>query len=189
MSRAKFATERNTFGERLDSLQNALNLPSQNDLATILHISSGYLSDLRTGKKRPGRKIIHSLARIGANIEWFLTGAGDMFSKAPERAHSDKHQSRIKEYLVLTEEVLSSGNPLASDALERNILYFAHAIRSEQRLKESERRLAQSEQRLSEMDIVITTLKQAVEELQQGCGDRELGKDEEEGGSEHDEAI
>jgi len=42
--------------------------------------------------------------------------------------------------------VLKSGNPVAFDALERNIRYFDYAIRQEQRMEEMERRLARLEE-------------------------------------------
>lgn len=50
----------------------------------------------------------------------------------------------------LTRRVLKSGNQVAFDALERNIRYFDHAIKTEERLQIMESRLKNVEKRLKE---------------------------------------
>lgn len=188
----KSATTERIYEERLKRLRDSLGLRTQNQLAVHLQVSTSYLADVKTGKAHPGRKFINSLFRIGANPEWFLTGEGEMLIRPAEKTPADEipaASKEVKQYLMLAREVLSSDNTLASDALERNIVYFAHAVRSEKRLAESERRLVESEKRMSEMEAVITTLKRAVNQLEETVRDIESGKEEGEGGSEQDAVM
>lgn len=53
---------------------------SQSGLAKLIHMSQGYISHIASGKKPLTRKFVRHLREYaGVNIEWLLTGTGEMF--------------------------------------------------------------------------------------------------------------
>ena len=77
---------------------------SQSGLSKLIHMSQGYISHIVSGKKPMTRKFVRNLREYaGVNIDWLLTGVGDMFdaSYVPGRMGSP----------------LESGNGTAQDSL------------------------------------------------------------------------
>jgi transcriptional regulator with XRE-family HTH domain len=87
MSSKKFAKENiKHFGDRLRKIRDHFNL-AQNAFAKKIGSSPGYISEIENGLKMPGTDVVISLKQIlHVNINWFLTGLGDMFetSKAEQ---------------------------------------------------------------------------------------------------------
>ncbi len=91
----------------------------------------------------PGSSFLISLNReFSVNLHWLLTGEEEPF-------HAEGISAKVKDDPELVElldgarKVLTSGNPIAFDALERNIRYFSHAIEVEKRMQEMEAKLAE----------------------------------------------
>jgi hypothetical protein len=111
---------------------------------------------------------------FGVNINWLLTGQGDPytpeeFGKVAEPAHlygvpedqiegaglSGAEQAELEAVLELAKQVLTSNNRQAADALERNIRYFAHAIKVEGRLSDLEEKVSGLETYLKKKGILM----------------------------------
>ncbi len=91
------------------------------------------------------------------NLNWLVMGIGDKYlfeqnpsskSSPPEPVDDDPE---LAELLAGARKVLTSGNPIAFDALERNIRYFSHAIDVEKRMKGMEADLAEMKRYIMEM--------------------------------------
>lgn len=123
---------------------------SQVDFASSLGITQGFLSGLETGRNQPTADMLTRMANIyQTNINWLLTGEENTGAGAAENAISDEDPA-IAELLEGARRVLKSGNPIAFDALERNIRYFDHAVASEKRLLAVEAKLEELMKVLSE---------------------------------------
>lgn len=56
---------------------------NQSEFARRAGISSGFLSDVTRGQKRPGADLLIQMRReLGVSIDWLLTGEGAMFGAA-----------------------------------------------------------------------------------------------------------
>src|SRR6266568_9453234 len=51
---------------------------SQRDMAKALNSSLGALQSYESGKSVPGGNVLEALARMGFNVNWLLTGLGNM---------------------------------------------------------------------------------------------------------------
>jgi transcriptional regulator with XRE-family HTH domain len=125
------------IGTRLRKIRKEKGL-SQQALADALSTAPGYISEIEKGKKKPGSDFLSKLKRVfGINIDWFLTG--DELPIDGQLPIDDDPE--IAELLEGARRVLKSGNPIAFDALERNIRYFDHAVAVEKRLALVEEKL------------------------------------------------
>ena len=68
----------------------------------------------------------------------------------PDQPKTVGPASRLNQLLTLAAKVLTSHNPEASDTLERNIRYLAHAVELEERLISIEERLKSVEKRFEQ---------------------------------------
>ena len=62
------------------------------------------------------------------------------------RASNKGRNTDVPDLLKAAKRVLESDNPVAFDALERNLRYFDHAVETEKRLKAVEERLQMLEE-------------------------------------------
>lgn len=94
----------------------------------------------------PGSNFLVSLNReFGVNLHWLLTGEGE--TEVEGRGKSiPGDPPELAELLDGARKVLTSGNPIAFDALERNIRYFSHAIEVEKRMQEVEAKLSEMDE-------------------------------------------
>lgn len=138
------------IGERLKTLRKEKGL-SQKELAEGIGTSQGYVCALEQDQKVPGGEILVSLKSfLGVDLNWLLTGE----EKTPQQGAAAKvtdEDPEVAELLEGARRVLKSGNPIAFDALERNIRYFDQAVASEKRLEQVEAKLEELMQVLSEM--------------------------------------
>lgn len=152
------------FGDRLKLLRKKKGL-TQKDLSGALGVSQGHISALEKNDKLPGSEILVSLKQcFGIDLNWILMGEGEepivgrvapVFDDNPE----------VAELLEGARKVLTSGNPIAFDALERNIRYFSHAIEVEKRMGEMEAKLAE----VDELKRYVMEMKQKEEARDQSC--------------------
>lgn len=127
------------IGARLKILRNKKGL-TQKELASALSTSQSYICSLEQDRQVPGGEILLSLKRFfDIDLDWLLTGEEDI---APQ-SHVSGDTPEIAELLEGARNVLTSGNPIAFDALERNIRYFSHAIDVEKRMLGMESDLAE----------------------------------------------
>lgn len=71
------------FGDRLKKFRQQKGL-TQLDLARTLKISQGYISSVERNQKAPGKELLIALKRYyNLNINWLLTGEGEMFESPP----------------------------------------------------------------------------------------------------------
>ncbi len=70
---------------------------------------------------------------FNVNLNWLITGKGEKYISG--NAPTLDEDPEIAELLDGARKVLTSGNPIAFDALERNIRYFAHAVATEKRME------------------------------------------------------
>ncbi len=79
----------------------------QKDLAKILDISGGYLSELECGKKNPGIDVLNKLVeKYQVNISYLFTGNGSFFIPTGKET-LDETETNIKE--------ISAGNELLEE--------------------------------------------------------------------------
>lgn len=72
------------LGQRLRAWRQALGL-TQAQMAERLGLHIGVLKKYETGQNTPGGEALAAYARTGVNMNWLLTGEGEMFPrKAPE---------------------------------------------------------------------------------------------------------
>lgn len=128
------------IGERLKTLRKEKGL-SQKELAEGIGTSQGYVCALEQDQKVPGGEILVSLKSfLGVDLNWLLTGE----EKTPQQGTAvmvTDEDPEVAELLEGARRVLKSGNPIAFDALERNIRYFDQAVASEKRLNSMEAKL------------------------------------------------
>lgn len=81
------------IASRLKSLRESLEL-SQREMAKKLEISLGGLQSYESGKSVPGGNVLEALARLGFNVNWLLTGEGEMkyweFERKIPRRYADE---------------------------------------------------------------------------------------------------
>ena len=73
------------IGKRIKQLRASKKL-SQQQLADEIGSSSGYISEIESGKTIPGGTRLLSLKRFfGISIDWLLTGNGDPFEEKKQK--------------------------------------------------------------------------------------------------------
>jgi len=142
MSSNKVVISKN-FANRLKSVMEYLSLDKrkQGYFAKKIGVSPSYFSEVINLKSGPSFKLLFGIAKEfpGINVKWLLTGEGEML--VDENHVIVDEDPEIAELLEGARRVLKSGNPVAFDALERNIRYFDHAVATEKRLEALEEKL------------------------------------------------
>ena len=163
MSRKKFTIDNIVF-IRLKSLIEYLGI-SQAQFANNIGITQGYLSMILKGKRGASAELLAGLYNYYSEyFHWVLTGEGEITQKETNDAYIYKvgapfdDDPIVADLLASARKVLKSGNPVAFDALERNIHHFAHAIEMEKRMATIESELTvikQKQERLEKVDKKI----------------------------------
>jgi transcriptional regulator with XRE-family HTH domain len=93
-------THENEVGNRIKQFRKELNL-KQKDFAARLNMSSPSLSEIETGKYKPGYDFLIRISKeFNVNLYYVLFGEGDMFIDPTLSSYS-----RAKEFAVNTEDV------------------------------------------------------------------------------------
>lgn len=84
MDKKKIKYDLAGIGNRLKSIRKQLKM-RQVDFASILNVTVVTLSDIETGKKRPGSEIMYILSELyRVNLAYLLHGEGDMYRPAAD---------------------------------------------------------------------------------------------------------
>lgn len=134
--------------ERIKTIREDLDGISQAKFANLLDIPAHKIKDIESGKIKISVEVALLIEeKLRYNFRWLLTGEGDPVLRDISRSNDMDDDPVTSELLKAARTVLKSGNPVAIDALERNIRYFAHAIESERRYNAIEKRLSALEER------------------------------------------
>lgn len=143
-----------SVGDRINYIIAKQNLTST-AFSRLIGISTGNLNGLVNDDNKPSSKFLTRILELfNININWLLTGNGSKYIK-PDGQERDE-DPEIADLLERAKRVLTSGNPVAFDALERNIRYFDHVVATEKRLRETEDRMKKLE---NDMEAVQAALK------------------------------
>jgi hypothetical protein len=135
----------------------------QAKLAESIGKTSSYFSEIKRGS---AVNALHLLA-VG-KVFGLKTMAEIMGIPIEDHCDGNNDNPMVAELLENARKVLNSGNPVAFDALERNIRYFAHAVEVEKRLSAMESRL----ERLIDQDQQIRKLQAKCEEMSKQLSER-----------------
>jgi transcriptional regulator with XRE-family HTH domain len=137
--------------------------------AKMAGISQGSIFNYVEGRIPSPENLTRICETFGVNMNWLLTGKGDpyMLEERDAPASEPRYEYNLPEMgadetaqlnavLDLAKQVLTSGNPQAADALEKNIRYFAHAVRVEERLTDMEGKLKNVEDFLKSFGLDAT---------------------------------
>ncbi|PIO48676.1 MAG: hypothetical protein CMR00_03145 [[Chlorobium] sp. 445] len=79
---------------------------SQQHFANRLNTSTGFISEIESGKKLPGVQLLHSLWRnFNINTNWLLTGKGSMFNTNSDAHHIHQHQGDQVEDTLFQQQI------------------------------------------------------------------------------------
>ncbi len=110
------------IASRLKAVRESLEL-SQRDMAKKLEISLGGLQSYESGKSVPGGNVLESLARLGFNVDWLLTGKGEMTRE--ERHQVPRSENRPDELLVnVVQAAIETAGKVDAVTAKR----YAHAV-------------------------------------------------------------
>jgi|LGVF01.1.fsa_nt_gb transcriptional regulator with XRE-family HTH domain len=145
MSRNKNHHSNVYFGSRLRIFRKHLRLNVE-QFSGLLGISQSSLSAVENNKtKTSSQTIVNLVQNTDINIYWLFSGKGTMLrEKDTNEAYSETsldNDPEVAELLEGAKKVLKSGNKAAFDALQRNIRYFAHTIKVEERLVKIEQNM------------------------------------------------
>jgi transcriptional regulator with XRE-family HTH domain len=162
MSRKKIHLDKNILGHRIQMVLDAVGV-GQDDAAKLLGISKQSLNRYINSRREPGINLIDQMGTIfKCSIIWLMAGDGEMFKrpdghrreidpeilKTAEKIRISQQAAEQKEAYILNKSpeieelledaryVLTAGNALAFNALERNIKYFRHAVTVESEMKQ-----------------------------------------------------
>lgn len=93
------------------------------------------------------------------NINWLLTGTGEKYIAEVDGGRLLDPDPEVASLMEGARRVLTSGNPIAIDALERNIRYFDHAIAVEKRADKMEEMLLKMAEKLAALEKELVEVK------------------------------
>lgn len=97
MSREIFNTDKKSLRGRIKQIRNAQNL-TQQAFAKSLGIAQGFLSELEKGKYEPTQTILMAICYLyQINIDWLLTGEGQMYRHSDTDTGTDTLKIDIKD--------------------------------------------------------------------------------------------
>lgn len=114
----KYAT-----GSRIKEIADALYGGNRSELARNLDMKPQALTKYLNGESMPGGLILIRLHDLGVNVNWFLTGEGEMLRQGGTHRISEP----IEEYITRLEEEVLQGSE--KQALS-DLLSFSEAIRN-----------------------------------------------------------
>jgi transcriptional regulator with XRE-family HTH domain len=99
--------------------------------AKLCNIPQGTLHGYKNGRIPTAEYLIRIREVCGVTIDWLLTGVEPKYVIQKSDALPLDHDPEVASMLAMAKKVLTSGNAIAHDALDRNIKYFAHAVDAE----------------------------------------------------------
>lgn len=111
---------------------------SKTELARRLEMSSGYVSDLAAGRKRPGTEFLLGMkSKFGISADWLLTGEGDMRGNA--RLHPEAFRI-VRFQVAAAHEAVMTNTPEAFELVE--VLSATGEVPRQKRLRDLLGRIA-----------------------------------------------
>ncbi len=165
------------ISSRIREARRALGL-TQAELADRVGSAQSAISKIENGDQSPDISLLTALHEI------FEIDINSILSdKKPTTVNVLDPDPEIAQLMEGARRVLTSGNPVAFDALERNIRYFDHAIAAEKRADASDKRAEAAERQISEMKSAVDELRKEMEELkrQRGQDGEQCGEDQSSG--------
>jgi transcriptional regulator with XRE-family HTH domain len=161
------------LAERLIAIVDELAGGNAKKFAERAGIKQATLHNYLNGRP-PKTEALHNICKTyNINLNWLVAGVGPRFIEKGGSVSLDP-DPEIAQLMEGARRVLTSGNPIAFDALERNIRYFDHAIAAEKRADASDKRAEAAERQISEMKSAVAELRQEMEKLKrQHCQDGE----------------
>jgi len=105
----------------------------------------------------PSADVLNDICNYyNVNLNWLVSGKGAKYIEPHGEPSPLDPDPEIATMLALAKKVLTSGNPIAYDTLERNIKYFAHAVDAEielQQLKDDVKVIKEEFQRLKRENL------------------------------------
>ncbi len=143
-----------SVGDRINYIIARQNLTST-AFSKLTGVSTGNLNGLINDDNKPSSKFLARMLELfNVNINWLLTGNGSKYIK-PD-GHEEDEDPGTADLLARARRVLTSGNSVAVDTLERNIRYFDYAVTTEEKLRKTENRVKKL---AHDMEEVQATLK------------------------------
>lgn len=106
MDKKKIKYDMIGMGNRLKSIRKQLKL-RQVDFAAILNVTVVTLSDIETGKKRPGSEIMYILSEVyRVNLAYLLHDEGDMYRPAADTKGITIEEGIFGDYTNDVKEIL-----------------------------------------------------------------------------------
>jgi len=120
---------------------------TQKDIALLIFdISDKNLSNKIKRNSVDLDALINWVGNVNVNLNWLFTGKGEMFLEESDIYKDIKDELPIvSELLEDARKVLKSGNKVAFETLERNVLYFSNAVETEKHLESTETQLSNLE--------------------------------------------
>lgn len=145
--------------EILMRFKSACGLTSDKETASLFGISQ---PDFARRKKRGSLLplIIEKAIAQKVNLHWLIAGEGSpqLGTETPKLGHdqgvpeTEEIPEEIRDLLQRAKTVLMSGNPIAFDALQRNINYFAYAVESERQYNEMKDSVSEMQSRMASLE-------------------------------------
>ena len=133
-------------------------------------VHPGTFQNYVNGKRKPNYEALLSICEtFNVNLNWLLTGKGPKYITDQGDAKVLDPDPEIADLMEGARKVLTSGNPVAFDALERNIRYFSLAV-------DAEKRADNAEKRMQEMEKRLRIIEQEIKNKSSSTGDQSSGK-------------
>lgn len=129
------------FQERLKELIAELSEGNAKMFAENAGIQSATFYNYLKGRVPPADAIANICSTYGISLNWLVLGIGPKFMTKQGEPPALDPDPEIASLMEGARRVLTSGNPIAFDALERNIRYFDHAIAAEKRADVMEKKI------------------------------------------------
>jgi len=130
----------------IDRIKKLKGVHSDTQVAKLLEITRENLNNYKRRSSVPRKAIETFCLKEGYSLNFILHGTepirisdqNQAVNESPETYLDDDH---LRELLGSAHKVLTSGNKMASEALEKNIRYFAYAVEMEKRIGRIERQM------------------------------------------------
>lgn len=124
------------ISSRLDELVKEKTNGIASKFADSAGINSKTFHTYLNGRTPSADVLFYICRKYNVNLNWLVAGIGPKYITAQGEPHVLDPDPEIADLMKGAQRVLTSGNPIAFDALERNIRYFDHAIEAERQLNE-----------------------------------------------------
>lgn len=159
MSTLKSAKMDNLLIERFTLLVDKHSGGKHTHFAKLAGIPTSTFQCYMQGRSPHADHLLRIRETYNVNTDWLLSGEGPIYIDRAGKEGESSPADADPEVAALLEgarRVLKSGNPIAFDALERNIRYFDHAVATEQRLEQTESKMENMSRELAEIKSFLS---------------------------------